>query len=217
MLFLILFIGFWGILAILVIGRSREYRAQSTKNAASSDCNCSGGKAKPSSIKGGATCNGPPSRGLKQISRRLAPPMDLDRMSVDFDRMFELAQGSTAAMQDFLDYCEAKPVISMLAGSFDASREDFRQLYSELHTAGVGAWAGGHWVPASALVYLETLGPLLALRLLRNREAMSSGAYKDELMHLAFAIEEYFRHPHVNRGEFFQSKQMIRALTQTEE
>ena len=44
---------------------------------------------------------------------------------------------------------------------FKATRETLIELYKMLRMAGAGQWAGGHYVPASALAYPHTLRYLL--------------------------------------------------------
>lgn len=68
------------------------------------------------------------------------------------------------AEEIFFDYCEQQQSIQPLLREFRVSRKDLKELYNKLIMAGAGQWTCGHWVPASALAYPESLRYILCRR-----------------------------------------------------
>lgn len=78
--------------------------------------------------------------------------------------MFSSSDRKANAEKVLLDYCEQQPSIQALLSEFRVSRKDLQELFNKLIMAGAGQWTCGHWVPASALAYPESLRYLLSRR-----------------------------------------------------
>ena len=99
------------------------------------------------------------------------PPPDLQRVCRELGQRsspegieHDLLSGSDryeSALEALLDYCEANPDTRKVMTEFNASRGTLLELYGTLLKAGAGQWAGGHYVPASALAHSHTLRYLL--------------------------------------------------------
>jgi hypothetical protein len=102
---------------------------------------------------------GLPPKSLEQISK------DLDMgMLTDPNEMDEIMDRADAAEDALLDYCESQSAVRAVMEEFQVSRDDLRQIYSQLINAGAGQWSCGHWVPASALGYPQSLKYVLSRR-----------------------------------------------------
>lgn len=109
------------------------------------------------------------------------PPAPLAAISRELGRKFnpdqamqELLSGRgrrEKAEEALLDYCEADRNIRDVMAQFNVSRDALSEVYSRLLVAGAGQWAGGHYVPASAIAYPHTLRYVLS-RLASRREAL---------------------------------------------
>lgn len=104
---------------------------------------------------------GLPPRSLQKISEHLGKPIDPNKIMED---MFGSSDRKSNAEEVFFDYCEQQPSIQALLKEFRVSRKDLQELYNKFIMAGAGQWACGHWVPASALAYPESLRYLLNRR-----------------------------------------------------
>jgi hypothetical protein len=102
---------------------------------------------------------GLPPKPLERISQELGRPMDPSKMIVE---MLSGNHRRESAIEALLDYCEAQPAIQTILSDFHVSRDDLRELYSQLEAAGAGQWACGHFVAASAIAYPEALRYVLA-------------------------------------------------------
>jgi hypothetical protein len=105
---------------------------------------------------------GLPLRPLELISRELGRPF------VPKKFMKEILQhggsrpnAKEKAKETLLDYCVANTEIRKVMNEFSISRDDLRELYSDLIAIGAGQWRCGHWVAASALAYPQTLRYIL--------------------------------------------------------
>ena len=110
---------------------------------------------------GGGGYVGLPPRPLQKISQKLGKPIDPNKLMED---MFSNSDRKANAEEVLLDYCEQQPSIQALLEEFRVSRKDLQELYNKLIMAGAGQWTCGHWVPASALAYPESLRYILSRR-----------------------------------------------------
>jgi len=102
---------------------------------------------------------GLPPRALERISKRL--DIVLPNNPNHFDEVFRLAD---SAEDELFDYCESQPAVKSVMEDFQVSRKNLKEIYSQLIKAGAGQWSCGHWVPASALAYPESLEYVLSRR-----------------------------------------------------
>gem|GEM_PF-1204343 len=104
---------------------------------------------------------GLPPKTLRCISHELGHPIDLYKSANDFLRD---GDRRSKALDALLDYCERQAAIQEIMQEFQLSRDDLRELYEQLVSAGAGQWACGHWVAASAVAYPEALRYALTRR-----------------------------------------------------
>ena len=102
---------------------------------------------------------GLPPKALEKISKRL--DIVLPSNPNHFDEVFQSADSAEDAL---FDYCESQPAVKTVMEDFQVSRKDLKEIYSQLIAAGSGQWSCGHWAPASALAYPESLKYVLTRR-----------------------------------------------------
>lgn len=119
---------------------------------------------------------GLPPRSLEKISKRL--DIVLPNNPNRFDEVFRLAD---SAEDELFEYCESQPAVKAVMEEFQVSRKDLKKIYSQLIEAGAGQWSCGHWVPASALAYAESLKYVLSRR-------------ESDLEETSFNLIMYFEH-----------------------
>jgi hypothetical protein len=102
---------------------------------------------------------GLPPRPLQKISQELGNSLDTNKIMKD---ILSGSDQEANAEEVFLDYCEQQPSIQALLSEFSVTRKDLQELYNKLIMAGAGQWTCGHWVPASALAYPESLRYVLS-------------------------------------------------------
>jgi ABC-type multidrug transport system fused ATPase/permease subunit len=110
---------------------------------------------------GGKGYVGLPPRPLQKISQELGKSIDPNKLMED---MFSSSDRKANAEEVLLDYCEQQPSIQALLREFGVSRKGLQELYNKLIMVGAGQWTCGHWVPASALAYPESLRYILSRR-----------------------------------------------------
>lgn len=110
---------------------------------------------------GGGSYVGLPSRPLQKISQELGRSLDPNKI---MDDILSGSDHNDNAEEALLDHCEQQPSIQALLREFNVSRKEFQELYHRLIAAGAGQWTCGHWVPASALAYPESLRYVLNRR-----------------------------------------------------
>lgn len=93
---------------------------------------------------------------LRQISIILGAPV-----SMDVSTLLLQSDQRRAAEAQLFDLVESDSTLSALMNKYGASRADIVEIYQRLCSLGAGRWARGHWIPASALCYGQTLGFLL--------------------------------------------------------
>jgi len=120
---------------------------------------------------GGGSYVGLPPRPLQKISQELGKSLDPNKI---MDDILSGNDDNDNAEEAFLDYCEQQPSIQALLNEFNVSRKDLQELYNKLIMAGAGQWTCGHWVPASALAYPESLRYVLN----RREENIQETAFK---------------------------------------
>jgi hypothetical protein len=119
---------------------------------------------------------GLPARALEKISKRL--DIVLPNNPNHFDEVFRLAD---SAEDELFDYCESQPAVKAVMEDFQISRKDLKEIYSQLIEAGAGQWSCGHWVPASALAYPESLEYVLSRK-------------ESDIKETSFNLIMYFEH-----------------------
>jgi hypothetical protein len=119
---------------------------------------------------------GLPPRALERISKRL--DVVLPNSPNNLDEVFRLAD---SAENELLDYCESQPAVKAVMEDFQVSRKDLKEIYSQIIEAGAGQWSCGHWVPASALAYPESLEYVLSRR-------------ESDIKETSFNLIMYFEH-----------------------
>lgn len=119
---------------------------------------------------------GLPPKALEKISKRL--DIVLPSNPNDFDEVFQSADSAEDAL---FDYCETQPAVKMVMENFQVSRKDLKEIYAQLIAAGAGQWSCGHWVPASALAYPESLKYILSRR-------------ESDIKETSFNLIMYFEH-----------------------
>lgn len=112
-----------------------------------------------SSTGGRGTYVGLPPQPLQRISQKLGNSLDPNKIMKD---ILSGKEQDDNAEEAFLDYCEKQLKIQDLLKEFSVSRNDLQELYHKLIMAGAGQWTCGHWIPASALAYPESLRYILS-------------------------------------------------------
>jgi len=102
---------------------------------------------------------GLPTRKLEKISKCL----DIGK-PIEPNQLDEVFDGYGQAKSALFDYCESLPQVKAVMNEFQVSRDDLKEIYSQLIHAGAGQWSCGHWVPASALAYPESLRYIISRR-----------------------------------------------------
>ena len=65
------------------------------------------------------------------------------------------------ALEELLKLCESDPYLTKVMEKYKADKEILKKAYEKLIMAGAGQWKRGHFVPASSIVYGQTLDYLL--------------------------------------------------------
>jgi hypothetical protein len=101
---------------------------------------------------------GLPPRLIQSISSELGRKMDRARIAGELgDRPSRCA----AAEEALYEYCQGNSDVRAVLDEFGATAATLSDLYWRLMKNRAGQWCGGHWVPASAIVYPHTLRFLL--------------------------------------------------------
>lgn len=116
------------------------------------------------------------------------PPKPLERISQELGRQVEpgklvdeMLTGNDRrerAEQALLDYCEGESAIREIMAEHQLTRDDLKELYSQLVAVGAGQWACGHWVAASSIAYADALQYLL-----NRKDADRMGTAYNLIMH----------------------------------
>ncbi len=96
---------------------------------------------------------------IKRISRVLGKELA-------YEEIAEKQEGGDSkkgtALEELLNICESDPELRQILLKYDTNREELRATYSELLASGAGQWTSdGHYVAASAFVFVPTLDYLL--------------------------------------------------------
>jgi len=126
------------------------------------------------------------SKRLKKISSLLGivaaiNPSDLSEYLLK-PKTNEEREKRERAEEELLDLCESDPYLAKVIDKYKANRETLRKAYVKLIMAGAGQWKKGHYVPASSLVYAQTLDYLL-----RNLDKEEK-----DFTHVAWRLLKYF-------------------------
>lgn len=92
---------------------------------------------------------------LGHLSRILGDVRMADSTSADY------FNAQDAAENELFCLVLSSPGLRPILEEYRVSKDTLRQLYTLLVLLGAGQWAGGHWVPASALAQGDTLEYLL--------------------------------------------------------
>jgi len=133
---------------------------------------------------------------LKKISNVLGIAAKLDpselikyMASENFEKDREREE---KAMEELLTLCESDIYTIRLMKKYNANRETLRRAYEKLIMIGCGQWKRGYYVPASSLVYNQTLDYLL-----KNIDKEG-----DDFRLVAWRLLEYFE-----KGKFGKIKE----------
>lgn len=101
----------------------------------------------------------------------------------------EKIEGSSQpdAMDELLQICHNDVRVQAVISHFQVSDEQLREFYSILCLFGAGQSFGGHYVPASSLVYDYTLFFIV------DNWPKNDATARDEMSYIAFRLIEYFR------------------------
>ena len=102
------------------------------------------------------------SRRLRKISKiiGLVPEFGKPSNSMKYFTI-EKIKKEEKALEELLKLCESDPYLTKVMEKYKADKEILRKAYEKLIMAGAGQWKRGHFVPASSLVYCQTLDYLL--------------------------------------------------------
>ena len=99
------------------------------------------------------------SKKLQKLQKQIAP-----RGRNVGDLVSDLKQSVTSgtsrkdqALEEFLDLCESDEGVSKVMRQYKLNREDLKQIYARLTTAGLGQYVKGHHVALSTIAYYEPL------------------------------------------------------------
>lgn len=125
-------------------------------------------------------CSWRKSKEIQRLERVLGSRISFEDTIEDTLKQFE-ARGQ--ALGAFLDLCERDRNVNFVMRDYDATREDLKEIYSELISGGAGQWVKSHFVAASALAYAQSLAYCL--------QARANGTPAKEVV--AYAMIKYFR------------------------
>lgn len=95
------------------------------------------------------------SRRLRKISKilgdRKVRPLQLS------EKYLEQTAKKEEALEHLIDMCFKYDFLKVIIDEYGVSREYLKEMYWLLCVNGAGQWVKGHYVPASALVFPETL------------------------------------------------------------
>jgi len=102
------------------------------------------------------------SKRLRKISKiiGLGPEFGEPSSSIKYFSIEEIKKREKA-LEELLKLCESDPYLTKVIEKYKADRELLKKAYEKLIMAGAGQWKRGHFVPASSLVYSQTLDYLL--------------------------------------------------------
>ncbi len=111
---------------------------------------------------------------LRRISKVLGGGLSVDDL---------LSDKKGQALTELFDLCEADPKLSRVLAEHSADRGQLEATYQALIANGAGQWVRGHYVAASAFVFVPTLEYVF-------------GAHPEEesLPEMAFKLVHYFEY-----------------------
>lgn len=101
---------------------------------------------------------GIPPKSLARISKELGRQLDPGEL---LDEMVSGSDRRGRAINDLLDYCEGQSEIQEIMTKYKLTRNQLKELYSNLVASGAGQWVCCHWVAASSIAYPEALQYLI--------------------------------------------------------
>ena len=120
------------------------------------------------------------SRKLAKLQRIISPPsLSLDSIHSDFLKELsnpKIGLAREQAMEEFLDLCEADPLVALTMKAYEADRETLCKIYETLVANGAGQWVKGHFAALSAIAYSAPLK--FCLETMKDDEDMAEMAYK---------------------------------------
>jgi hypothetical protein len=90
----------------------------------------------------------------KVLGRELKPKGGVPEFLLD-------SQLKDRALEDLVDYCFKQKALKPVLEHYGTTKQELVELYWELVKNSAGLWVYGHWLPASALAYQESLRFLL--------------------------------------------------------
>ncbi len=125
---------------------------------------------------------------LRTLSRVLGDTAPI----TGIESLFQRSSVSKSAEEELYAVIEGDPALHSIMDRYAASRVDLRNLYNLLIRSGAGQWAGGHWVPASAIFYGFTLEFVMTTL---HKQDLTKATCRSA----AFQLVEYFRTGKVGR------------------
>ena len=99
------------------------------------------------------------SKKLQKLQKQISPPgQSAGDLVSDFKQ--SLASGTSRrdqALEEFLDLCESDEGVSKVMHQYNLSRDDLKNIYIRLNTAGLGQYIKGHHAALSSIAYYEPL------------------------------------------------------------
>ena len=124
---------------------------------------------------------------LRKISKVLGEPLWSRGFGVE--SLLDRSGRKDAVLEQLFDLAESDPGVRLVMQQHAASRDTLKQVYVRLCAAGAGQWVKGHWVPASTLVFGQTLDYAL-------RRLAAGAPQRDDILEGAYRLIRYFE-----RGE----------------
>ena len=128
---------------------------------------------------------------LKKISNILGTAANLNHSEFIEYLSAKNSEKQEKAMEELLNLCESDIYTRKLMKRYNADRETLKRAYEKLIMVGGGQWKRGHYVPASSLVYNQTLDYLL-----KNIDKV-----EDEFRHVVWRLLKYFEKRKIGKIE----------------
>jgi len=124
---------------------------------------------------------------LKKISNILGK----HKTSKNFEELFKNMDKYEKALEELLDLCESDIYLINTMRKYNANRETLKRAYRKLLKMGCGQWKRGHYIPASSLIYSQTLDYLL-----KNIDKEG-----DDFVRVGWRLLKYFEYGEIGKIE----------------